>query len=63
MKGGNPLLLFIGVHTEEKNLLKRLTFSQKSEMKLPSTSKGGIAGYFYYSGNDLIWDNMFLKLY
>ena len=38
-------------------------FSQKFEIKSPSTSKRGIAGSFYYRVNDLIWNNMFLKLY
>ena len=31
------------MHIEAKKLLKRFAFSQTSEIKLPSTSKGGIA--------------------
>ena len=40
------LEFFIGVHTDAKKLLKRLSFSQKSEANLPLTNKGGIAGIF-----------------
>ena len=46
IKGGKLLLFFIGVHIEAKKLLNRFAFSQKSEIKLPLTSKGGIAGIF-----------------
>ena len=46
IKGGNLLLFFIGVHTEAKKLLENFAFSQKSEIRLPSTSEGGIAGIF-----------------
>ena len=38
--------IFIGVDIEAKKLLKRFAFSQKSELKLSSTNKGGIAGIF-----------------
>ena len=46
IKGGNLQLFFIGAHIEAKKLLKRFPFSQKSEIKLPSASKDGIAGIF-----------------
>ena len=42
----------IGVHIDEKKLLKRFAFSQKSETNLPSTNSGGIAGIFFYRVND-----------
>ena len=43
---GNTLEFFIGVHIDAKKLLKRFTFSQKSEINLPLTNKGGTAGIF-----------------
>ena len=43
---GKTLEFFIGVHTDAKKLLKRLSFSQQSETSLPLTNKGGIAGIF-----------------
>ena len=43
-KCGGVLEFFIGVHTDRKNLLKRLTFLLQSETKFPSTNNGGIAG-------------------
>ena len=42
----SAIIFFISVHIEPIKLLKRFAFSQKSEIKLPSTSKGGIAGIF-----------------
>ena len=44
---GNTLEFFIGVHIDAKKLLKRFAFSQKSEINLPLTNKGGIAGIFF----------------
>ena len=43
---GKTLEFFIGVHTEAKKLLKRLSFSQQSETSLSLTNEGGIAGIF-----------------
>ena len=41
---GNTLEFFIGVHIDTKKLLRRFAFSQISEINLPLTNKGGIAG-------------------
>ena len=45
-RGGNTLLFFISVHIETKKLFTKFAFLQYSEIKLPSTNKGGIAGIF-----------------
>ena len=40
------LVFYIGVHIDEKKLLKRFVFSQKSETNLPSANSSGIAGIY-----------------
>ena len=47
-KGGKILLFCIGVHIDEKILLKGFAFSQQSETNLPSINSGGIAGIFFF---------------
>ena len=43
-KVGKILVFCIGIHIDEKHLLKRFAFSQKSETNLPLTNSCGIAG-------------------
>ena len=45
-EGGKELLFSKGVHWKAKNLWKRLTFSEKFEMILLLTNKGGIIDVF-----------------
>ena len=43
-KGGSTLVFFINVHIDEKWLLEIFAFTQKSEIKLTSSNRDGIAG-------------------
>ena len=62
-RGGNTLLFFIAVHIETKKLLKRFAFLQWSEIKLPLTNKGGIAGIFLLQRRRFNIAKKFLKQY
>ena len=57
------LPLFIGVHADAKKSLKRLAFTQKSEINLLLTNKGDINSIFLlYKKIGLILTNMFWEL-
>ena len=60
--GGIVRPLFIGVHLEAKKSLNRLALVRKSEINLPFTNKGGIAGIFYYIKTYLTLASMFWEL-
>ena len=53
-KGGKELLFSRGVLWQAKNLLKRLTFSEKFEIYLLLTHEGGIIGVFLLFTKGLI---------